>query len=73
MLTLSSAEGGDSAFLNPPRPADRDHATDALARAGGDDFSKGPIPRRLIFAIKVVRGRPSRAAAPFGPPTTPSV
>ena len=31
------------------------------------------VPSRFILEIKVVRGRPSRAAAPFRPPTTPSV
>jgi len=31
------------------------------------------IPNRRILEIKVVRRRPSRAAAPFGPPITPLV
>lgn len=41
----------------------------------GDPFAPHPrsIPSRLILAINVVRGMPSWAAAPFGPPTVPPV
>ncbi len=47
--------------------------TYAAARTGNAELCPGWIASRFIFAIKVVRARPSLAAAPFEPPTTPSV
>ncbi len=49
------------------------HAMEAVARPSVDKRPRGLIPNRLIMEISVVRFNPSRAAAPFGPPTTPSV
>jgi hypothetical protein len=47
--------------------------TEATDRACSAKLRRGLMPSRLIMEIKVVRFRPRRAAAPFGPPTTPSV
>ena len=47
--------------------------TDVAARTSNAELCARLIPSRLILEIKVVRGRPSRAAAPPRPPTAPSV
>jgi hypothetical protein len=43
------------------------------AHTGTAELCPRLMPSRFILEIKVVRFRPSRAAAPFRPPTTPSV
>jgi hypothetical protein len=47
--------------------------TEASVRTGNTEVCPNVIPSRFIMDIKVVRFTPSRAAAPFRPPTTPSV
>jgi len=71
-------ESGESACIRRPwiwsiSSRSKNYAADPAARATANDLSEGLIPSRLILAIKVVRGRPSRAAAPFRPPMTPPV
>jgi len=44
-----------------------------LLCTGNAELYRGSTPSRFILAINVVRGTPSRAAAPSRPPTTPSV
>jgi hypothetical protein len=61
-----SAEGSEK--IGSP-----DIGTYAAARTGNAELCPRLIPSRLILEIKVVRGRPSRAAAPSRPPTAPSV
>src|ERR1700692_437439 len=54
----------------------RDTAWDGrpiTAHTGTAELCPRLMPSRFILEINVVRGRPSRAAAPSRPPTTPSV
>jgi hypothetical protein len=47
--------------------------TYATARTGNAELYSRLMPSRCILAIKVVRGRPSRMAARFGPQTAPPI
>src|ERR1700676_5464765 len=75
-LVLPCSVQGETREASNANDDDLEHADERIRRelfrsTKTYDIFRGSMPSFFIRVIKVVRFRPRRAAAPFGPPTSP--